>query len=458
MVPLILRFAQCCRSAGLKVSTSEVLDTVKQLQWIDATDESQFRTVLRANFVKSHREHGRFDRVYDMFFHQSLPPEATNRSSATDNAVKAILEAARKQSSDDEASLIDFLAGDPIAYLESLRDLQDRETAASPAIKSNLGAVAGRLHVMLGINRLRSRITRLLDQPGPAMSPVDRDGVGRRLMSRLDTAYALLTRDPGIDNDGLDERHATPVSNGGLEQRPFSSLSHEEVAQMREVVAKLVRKLRDTVSRRWTGRNRGILDIKTTLRSASRYQGLPVEIHFRKRPPRKTRIVTLCDVSGSVWAAARFMLNMLYSLQDCFSKVRSFVFISSVVEVTDIFNRQDIDAAIDLALNDTDIGRQAQTDYGETFRCFNTDFIHTLNKKTTLIIVGDARSNYMNPRESILEEMRQRCRRLIWLNPEPRAFWGTGDSEMPTYRAHCHELRPCQNLKQLADFVSELVL
>lgn len=458
MVPLILRFAQCCRTAGLKVSTSEVLDTVAHLQWIDTTDESQFRTVLRANFVKSRREQGRFDRLYDMFFHQSLPSKAMNLSPASDMAVNAILEAAREQGRDDEAPLIDFLAGDPLAYLDSLRDLQDRETTASPAIKSNLGAVAGRLHVMLGINRLRGRITRLLDPSGSVLSPIDRNVVARRLMSRLDTAYALLTRDPGMDNDGLDERHGAPVANGDLEQRPFSSLNQQEIDQMREVVAKLVRKLRDTVSRRWAGRDRGILDIKTTLRRSARYQGLPVEIHFRKRPPRKPRIVTLCDVSGSVWAAAGFMLNMLYSLQDCFSKVRSFVFISSVVEVTDIFSGQDIDAAIDLVLNDTDIGRQAQTDYGETFRCFNTDFVHALDKKTTLIIFGDARSNHMNPRETILEEMRQRCRRLIWLNPEPRAFWGTGDSEMPTYRAHCHELRPCQNLKQLADFVSELVL
>ena len=458
MTPLILRFAQCCRSAGMRVSTSEVLDTMGQLRWIDATDEDQFRTVLRANFVKSRREHGRFDRVYDMFFHQSLPPGAAEPAQAAKGAVESILDAAREQSGDDEAPLIDFLAGDPLAYLETLGNLQDRETNASPAIKSNLGAVAGRLQVMLGINRLRSRITRILGQSGPALSHDDRDLVGRRLMRRLDTAYGLLTRDPNIDNAGLDERHAPPEAGGDLDQRPFSSLSHAEVEQMREAVDRLVRKLRDTVSRRWAGRDRGMLDIKATIRNAARYQGLPVEIHFRKRPPRKPRIVTLCDVSGSVWAAARFMLNMLYALQDCFSKVRSFVFISSVVEVTDIFSRQDIDAAIDQALNHTDIGRQAQTDYGETFRCFNADFIHTLNKKTTLIIVGDARSNYLNPRESILEEMRQRCRRLIWLNPEPRPFWGTGDSEMPTYRAHCHELRPCQNLKQLADFVTELVL
>ena len=311
---------------------------------------------------------------------------------------------------------------------------------------------------MLGINRMRSRITRLLPPSAPGTAAAGPEPVRRRLMARLDSAYALLTRDPQIDNAGLEEHLAGPDTGTQLQRRSFSSLSREEIEQMRQEVERLVRKLRDTVSRRWARRDRGVLDIKTTLRRSSRYHGIPVELHFRRRPPHKAKIVTLCDVSGSVWSAARFMLSMIFSLQDCFSKVRSFAFVSSLVEITDIFGNRNIDDAIDAALNDTDIGRQTQTDYGETFRGFRADSLHVLTKKTTLIIVGDGRSNYMNPREGILEEMRQRCRRLIWLNPEPRAFWGTGDSEILTYRAHCHELRSCQNLQELSDFIAELVL
>lgn len=458
MIPLILRFAQCCRSDGLAVSTAEVLDAAGQLDRIDATDEPQFRTVLRANFVKSRRDQGRFDRLYEMFFHDGIPPGVDARHSQNTDPAGEVLETLRKNEDPDAAPLLDFLAGDPLAFLDTLRALQEGETTASPAVKSNLGAVAGRLQVMLGINRLRSRITRLLPPSATGAAAADRETVRNRLLARLDSAYALLTRDPQIDNAGLEERVTGPKAGTQLDRRSFSSLSREEIEEMRQEVKRLVRKLRDTVSRRWARRDRGVLDIKTTLRRASRYHGIPVELHFRRRPPHKAKIVTLCDVSGSVWSAARFMLSMLYSLQDCFSKVRSFVFVSSLVEITDIFGNRNIDDAIDAALNDTDISRQAQTDYGETFRGFRAEYLHVLTKKTTLIIVGDGRSNYMNPREGILEEMRQRCRRLIWLNPEPRAFWGTGDSEILTYRSHCHELRSCQNLRELSDFIAELVL
>jgi len=183
-----------------------------------------------------------------------------------------------------------------------------------------------------------------------------------------------------------------------------------------------------------------------------------MEIMFRKKPPKKGKVVTLCDISSSVWSAARFMLNILYSLQECFTKVHSFVFVSGLAEVTAIFENEEINRAIEKVLKEVDIDYLAQTDYGETFRQFRDRYMDVLNKKTTLIIIGDARSNYFHPEDRILEEMREKCRRLIWLNPEPEGSWNTGDSEMFAYKPYCHELRECRNLNQLVDFVEELIL
>ena len=227
---------------------------------------------------------------------------------------------------------------------------------------------------------------------------------------------------------------------------------------MREVIEQLVRRLKDILGRRYAAKNRGALDVKKTLRRAAAYQGIPVELFFRNRPPRKAKIVTLCDVSGSVWSAARFMLNMLYSLQDCFTQVRSFVFVAGLDEVTNIFEDHEINQAIEKILKEADIEYNAATDYGLTFRQFKKNYMDILNKKTTLIIIGDGRSNYSNPEDQILEEMRERSRRVIWLNPETPYFWYSGDSEMRTYQACCHEVRPCQNLNQLLDFIKSLVL
>jgi hypothetical protein len=181
-------------------------------------------------------------------------------------------------------------------------------------------------------------------------------------------------------------------------------------------------------------------------------------VFHRRRPPRKARIVTLCDVSGSVWSAARFMLNMLYSLQGCFAQVRSFIFVAGVQEVSDVFKQHAINPAIEKILKDADIDYNAATDYGRTLREFRQRYLDILNRQTTLIIIGDGRCNYTDPQEGILAEMRARCRRLIWLNPEARQFWYTGDSEMRVFEAVCDEVRPCQNLNQLLAFITALVL
>jgi len=227
---------------------------------------------------------------------------------------------------------------------------------------------------------------------------------------------------------------------------------------MREAIDRLARKLKNIVSRRYLVYNRGNIDVKKTLRASAKYNGVPVEIKYRRRAKRKSRIVTLCDVSGSVWAAARFMLNLLYALQDYFEKVNSFVFIDHLSEVTSIFEKNEINEAISLVLEKSDVNYNASTDYGETLRNFKKDYMDLLTKKTTLIIVGDGRTNYMNPEDEILGQMRERCRRVIWLNPEQENIWGSGDSEIRSYMLHCHEVRQCRNINQLLTFIEELVL
>lgn len=230
------------------------------------------------------------------------------------------------------------------------------------------------------------------------------------------------------------------------------------MVRLRDVIAKLVRKLRDMVTRRHAARSRGVPDIKRTLRSATRTQGIPLVLKFRRKPPRKGRIVVLCDVSGSVWSSARFMLTMLYALQDCFDRVRSFVFVDAPVDVTRFFDDFDIDRALAEVLQCADIAYGAPTDYGRMLRLFKARYMDTVNKKTTVIVIGDGRTNYGNPEEDILEEIRDRCRRLLWLNPEAEPFWNSGDSEMRTYEVFCNEVRNCRNLNQLAAFIQELVL
>jgi len=457
MLDLIIRFSKACRSADLRVSTSEVIDCANMLKYIDPIDESQFKCLLRANFTKSRRDQKKFDRIYNLFFHEKEPEESPDPVFERYAEIKRLARAIGGDESDPiDKALSAFLQGDPIPYIAEIQRLETQNEQSPKKLKSNLSQLSSRLSVMLRINTMRDRLL--------ALPPENREDRGMRaravdhLSRRLDEAYRMLSQDNNPYNDGLKEVRAHKTHYSDIGERLFSSLSPREVEEMREVIGDMVRKLKDRVHRRWSAGNKGIIDVKKTLRHAGRFQGIPIVIRYRRRPLRKTKIVTLCDVSGSVWSAARFMLNMLYAMQDCFSSVHSFAFVSSTTDITEIFENNDASRAIEKVLSNAQIDFNALTDYGAVFTRFKEDHMHLLNKKTTIIIIGDARSNYHNPREDILAEMREKSRRIIWLNPEPEAFWGSGDSEMLTYKAFCHEVRPCRNLNQLIDFIEDLVM
>jgi uncharacterized protein with von Willebrand factor type A (vWA) domain len=286
----------------------------------------------------------------------------------------------------------------------------------------------------------------------------ERRDLTEHFQDRLNAARELLA-EPADNRQPVEQsRRSTRCMVDELGEVYFASLTSREVEAMREVIEQLVRRLKDQISRRYAAQRRGMLDVKKTLRRSTGSQGVPFEVFFRRKPPHKAKIVSLCDVSGSVWSAARFMLNMLYSLQECFAQVRSFIFVAGVEEVSGVFKQYAINTAIDKILKTEGIDYNAATDYGRTFRDFRRDYLDILTRQTTLIIIGDGRCNYTHPEEGILAEMRGRCRRLIWLNPEARAFWYSGDSEMRVFEAVCDEVRPCQNLNQLLDFITSLVL
>ena len=459
MVKLIQKFVSCCRAAGMRVSTSEVLDSLNQMQLIDPTDEQQFRSLLRANFAKSMRDVQHFNRLYHLFFHEMRMDTADMRQAASHaEQIKEAAAILKKMPHDNSIfdAVVDFLQGNPLALLREMRRIQNEEETAM--LRFNLGPLGNRLNVMIQINRAASAANALVeDNYGKSDSAAGRE-LADYFEERVASARSMLMYEPNSGDTGTRKTKTDEQKLKGLGEKSFSSFTREEIEEMRDAIDKLVRKLKNIVSRRYAVRNRGGIDVKKTLRASAKYNGVPVEIKYRRKAKRKSRIVTLCDVSSSVWATARFMLNLLYSLQDCFDKVNSFVFIDHLSEVTGIFEENEINDAIRMVLEKTEVHYNASTDYGETLRNFKKDYMELLTKKTTLIIVGDGRSNYMNPEDAILGQMRERCRRVIWLNPEQENLWGSGDSEIRSYMPHCHEVRQCRNVNQLFTFIEELVL
>jgi uncharacterized protein with von Willebrand factor type A (vWA) domain len=460
MVGLVLKFVSCARTAGLRVSTSEVLDCLNHLKLIDILDEPQFAAVLRANFAKSRREQQHFDRLYQLFFHELRQDASIAYSEPLSESIQDILQTLAAPDEENAAfqNVLDFLAGDPLPYFEQLRQIGSSNDEHNRGLGSNLGSLTRRLEIMLALNAVEGALEQFFVDHRDRIDWEPRRDLNNHFKERLESARRLLNQERRLYDETYESMPSYRQRLDHLGEIHFASLTKKEVQAMRAVIEQLVRKLKDTIGRRYARQNRGVLDIKKTLRRAASYQGIPLELFYRNRPLRKAKIVALCDVSGSVWSAARFMLNMLYSLQECFTQVRSFVFVAGLDEVTQVFEDYEINQAIEKILKEADIEYNAATDYGLTFRQFKKKYLDILNKKTTLIIIGDGRTNYAHPEERILDEMRERSRRLIWLNPETEYFWYTGDSEMRTYRDYCDEVRPCQNLNQLLAFIEALVL
>ncbi|MCG8472912.1 MAG: VWA domain-containing protein, partial [Desulfobacterales bacterium] len=420
-------------------------------------------TVLRTNFAKSHRDQDRFDRLYNLFFHEmqndlSEAMESTPEAEGFDRVLEQMLSEMELEDDAMRAALLDFLDGRPMDYLDLINRLHTQEEQAATGLRSNMTQLSSRLEVMLTINQMRDNVVQFLGGNHAVIHDELTARIQDEFNRRFDTAYEILTSEPKTKNAGLKTVAHNEEHYDEIGQIPFASLSDTEIHEVREVINQLVRKLEEIATLRYSVAKKGEIDVKKTLRRAGKYLGVPIEIIRKDKPLRKGKIVVFCDVSGSVWATARFMLNILYALQECFSKVKSFIFVAELAEVTHHFLEKEVNDAIETIMNDAPINYYAQTDYGMAFQNFKNNHLQDLDKKTTLIIIGDARSNYQNPQDHILRQLREKCRRIIWLNPEQEKFWSDGDSEMHLYKAHCHEVRACGNLNQLIDFIQELVL
>jgi uncharacterized protein with von Willebrand factor type A (vWA) domain len=267
----------------------------------------------------------------------------------------------------------------------------------------------------------------------------------------------MIRRAVRIELEKRDQSQRERNRLSALAEKSFYYLSEDELRRMREAVTKLAQRLKNVVSIRRKRGKRGKFDVSDTLRKNLQYGGVPFRIQFDRRIRDKPQVLVLCDVSDSVRNVSRFMLQFVYSLQDLYSRVRSFIFVSEIGETTQLFDEHDTQQAIELALTGTVINVFAHSDFGRAFRTFHRDYLGAVNKRTTVIILGDARNNYNLPHEWVLRDIQLRAKQLIWLNPENKLTWGFGDSEMDRYLPFCDLVEECRNLNQLYRVIDHLV-
>jgi uncharacterized protein with von Willebrand factor type A (vWA) domain len=243
-----------------------------------------------------------------------------------------------------------------------------------------------------------------------------------------------------------------------VEDVEFMHATSEEMANLRRTLYPLARALAVRLARRRRHRRRGSLDFRSTIRRSLSTGGVPIEPRFHAARPAKPEIVVVADVSGSVASFARFTLQLVYAMSSQFSKVRTFVFVDGIDEVTKIFERSgSVEEAIDRVGAEADVVHvDGHSDYGHALGIFAERWGREITSRSNVIILGDARNNYHAPNVEALLAVADRARRVWWLNPEPRAYWGSGDSIIGAYAAECDGVFECRNLRQLEQFVDLL--
>jgi uncharacterized protein with von Willebrand factor type A (vWA) domain len=227
---------------------------------------------------------------------------------------------------------------------------------------------------------------------------------------------------------------------------------------LRKALHPLTRKLAARQARKRRHGRKGPLDFRNTVRHSLSYGGVPAEPKFKYPRPSKPELMVVADISGSVAAFARFTLHLVYAIQSQFSKVRSFVFIDGIDEVTEYFKGvEDITEAVHRVNTEADVvWVDGHSDYGHAFEVFWERWGKDVGPKTTVLLLGDARNNYHAAQGWVIKEMRHKARHVYWLNPEPRSYWNTGDSIVGEYAVHTDGVYEVRNLRQLEGFVEKL--
>jgi uncharacterized protein len=464
----IVEFTTLLRTNGLRVSMSEHLDAFRAIAELGVEDRESFKDALRAAMVKRSIDVPVYDDLFDLYF--SGLGEAIHQSAKTLMETMQIGEQDFQSLMDRLADLLKnldvelselaraLLQNDTGRLEQMLRDAADQANAQSIERSYQEGRFTHSTAQSLGLGGLSEELERLKQQLGRADLPPE---LAEQLQQFIDQRQRdlreMIRRAVRIELEKRDQTQRERNRLSSLAEKSFYYLSEDELRRMREAVTKLAQRLKNVVSIRRKRGKRGKFDVSDTLRKNLQYGGVPFRIQFDRRIRDKPQVLVLCDVSDSVRNVSRFMLQFVYSLQDLYSRVRSFIFVSELGETTQLFEENDTQRAIELALTGTVINVFAHSDFGRAFRTFHRDYLGAVNNRTTVIILGDARNNYNLPHEWVLRDVQARAKQVIWLNPERKMTWGFGDSEMDRYLPFCDLVEECCNLNQLYRVIDHLV-
>ncbi|MBW8269046.1 VWA domain-containing protein [Caldovatus aquaticus] len=457
--PVLRDFLRAARSAGLRVSTAEGLDAIRAAEAVGLADRATLRDALSLVLAKTAEEKRRFEECFALFFGREgfrevpAPPRPAAEGAPEPAAPEGPGAAGGIGGGDMGGGATPsplgrmLLAGDRAGLAAAMEQAAEAIGLSNISVFTQVNMYARRIMERMGLEELEDEIAALR-----------RDPAGAERAARLELARdylrgevrELVQRNLLLFARGETERWREEM----LRQARLAGLDRRDAERMRVLVRAIARRLATRYARVRRRDRRGQLDARRTLRRNMAWGGVPFRTVWKQRKVEKPRLFVLCDVSGSVAAVAEFLLLFVYSLHEALSGVRAFAFTSGTIEVSEILEREPIEQAIAQIMGRIGFG---SSNYGTSLEDFEKGWMQAVDRRTTVIVLGDGRGNRTEPRVDILQRLAGRAKQVIWLNPEHPASWGSGDSDMLRYAPHCRLVAHCATLAQLERVIGDLL-
>lgn len=438
-------FIRALRSADVRVSTGEAIDAARAVSLIGYADRTELSDTLRCVLAKTPAEKATHDRLFDLYFARKPLPEATTGADPDSPS-----DADGADTPDSTPDLLDLAtAGDETQIAIALEKAGQETGIADIQFSTQIAYYTQQMLRNMGLERLEAKMMDAFRERTPDGEARAEELIDARkdmfMRARQHVQQAFETYGAGATEIFREEI---------LSDKKITQLDRRDLHRMKALVDKMARRLAVKHSRRRSRTSRGQLDLRRTLRANAGLDGVPFTLSWKQTRRDRPKIVAVCDVSGSVAQVVRFFLMLVYSLNDVVQDLESLAFSGRLQDVGPILEAEDFTPAMDRIINTVGM---SSTDYGQSLSDLKTDHFQTIDRRTTLIMLGDGRSNYGDPRVDIFREAAARAKRTVWLCPEAPSQWGSGDSEMLRYRPYCDRLVHVTTIKDLERVMDEIL-
>lgn len=452
----ILKFIAALRSSGVRISLAESADAFRAIDQLGVTDRETFRLSLQSTLIKDARHIPVFNELFPLFFESGeIPPLMDLSQDLSEEEARMLAEALRQFARHLRDMLERLARGEPLSpeELQQLGDLVGLDRVADMRYREWM---TRRMQQALSFREVREaleELMQLLDEMG--MDPARQEQLRRILAANQQALEEQIRQYAGQRIAEQLSQQPPEDSLESLMNRPFSALSERDMDRLRQEVRRLANALRTRVALRQKRAKSGQLDAKATIRVNLKHGNVPMEIKHRDRR-LKPRLVVVCDISTSMRHVSELMLSLLYAMQDQISRTHAFAFIDHLEYISPDFERHEASEAVRSVLDRMPSGYY-NTDLGYSLQNFASQYMDTVDRRVTFILVGDGRNNFNDPRLDIFTTIARRSNRVIWINPELPTQWGTGDSDMLKYAPLCDQVWQVSNLAELTAAVDRLL-